>query len=48
MDSQHIAEVIAATAAFSSNLTDPKASIITDFIFPGVSTSLPELRKARH
>ncbi|KIM38915.1 hypothetical protein M413DRAFT_239222 [Hebeloma cylindrosporum] len=32
-DSQHIAEVMAATAAFSSKVTDPKAAMINQYVY---------------
>jgi len=43
--SEHIGELSAAIAAFSSNLTDPKAAVENTYVFPGVSTFLPKLRK---
>jgi len=45
IDSEHIGELSAAIAAFSSNLNDPKAAVENTYVFPGVSTSLRMLRK---
>ena len=48
IDSEHNAEMMAATAAFSSNSIDPKASMVTHFSFPGVSIPIPPCRNMYH
>lgn len=45
-DAQHVAEVTAATAAFASKVTDPKAAVQIPYNFPSASTFLNQLHNA--
>ena len=38
INSEHIAEIMAATAAFSSNFIDPKASMVSHLFLRAIAT----------